>query len=103
VDGLARAARRWRGGTYCLWYPLKQGAPSEAFHSRLATLGLDDVLGAELWVRSLKAPTGLNGSGLIIVNPPYTLEQELAVLLPVLHRILAQDKGAGSRCWRIAG
>jgi 23S rRNA (adenine2030-N6)-methyltransferase len=103
TDGLARALRRWRGGTYCLWYPLKHGAPIEAFHRRIAALGLEEVLGVELWVRSLRTPTGLNGSGLVIVNPPYTLDQELAVLLPELVRVLAQDRDAGSRYWRIAG
>jgi 23S rRNA (adenine2030-N6)-methyltransferase len=103
ADGLARGLRRWRGGTYCLWYPLKHGAPTEAFHRRVAALGLEDVLGVELWVRSLRTPTGLNGSGLVIVNPPYTLEQEMGVLLPALVAVLTQEKDAGSRCWRIAG
>jgi 23S rRNA (adenine2030-N6)-methyltransferase len=97
VDGLARAIRRWRGGTYCLWYPLKAGAATEAFHKRLAVLEAGDVLCAEQWVRSLKTETGLNGSGLVIVNPPYTLEGELNVMLPVLTEVLGREAGAGHR------
>ncbi|TGR89222.1 23S rRNA (adenine(2030)-N(6))-methyltransferase RlmJ, partial [Mesorhizobium sp. M2E.F.Ca.ET.209.01.1.1] len=31
----------------------------------------------------------LDGSGLVVVNPPYTLEGELKVLLPALHKALA--------------
>ena len=103
TDGLARALRRWRGGTYCLWYPLKKDAPVAAFHRRLEALGADDMLCAELWVRPLSTDKGLNGSGLIVVNPPYTLEAELAVLLPVLEGLLATGPAAGSRLTRIAG
>jgi 23S rRNA (adenine2030-N6)-methyltransferase len=60
------------------------------------------MLCAELWVRPLATQKGLNGSGLIVVNPPYTLEGELKLLLPVLERLLATEAGAGSRVRRFA-
>ena len=40
-------------------------------------------------------PTGINGSGLIIVNPPFTLENELRAVLPDLASLLATGPGAG--------
>lgn len=97
VDGLARAARRWRGGTYCLWYPLKKNAGTAAFHQKLTALGIDKIFCVEAWVRSLETESGLNGSGMVVVNPPYTLAGELDVLLPALTEILRQDSGAGHR------
>lgn len=99
VDGLARAARRFATGTYCLWYPIKKGAPIADFHERLQALEIPKMLCAELMVKSDRETTGLTGTGLIIVNPPFTLKDELHLLLPELKRVLAQDRFASQRCF----
>ena len=103
VDGLARSYRRFAGGIYCLWYPLKQGAPIKAFHEALKALEIPKMLCAELSVRSDRETTGLSGSGLIIVNPPFTLKGELDLLLPFLKARLAQDRFASARCFWLRG
>ncbi|OKP77266.1 23S rRNA (adenine(2030)-N(6))-methyltransferase RlmJ [Ensifer adhaerens] len=103
VDGLARGYRRFTGGVYCLWYPLKQGAPIKAFHEALKALDIPKMLCAELSVRSDRETTGLSGSGLIIVNPPFTLKSELDLLLPFLKSRLGQDRFASSRCFWLRG
>lgn len=100
---LAKAHKRFPGGVYCLWYPLKQGAPIETFHESLKALGIPKMLCAELSVRSDRETTGLSGSGLIIVNPPFTLKDELALLLPFLKERLSQDRFAGTRLFWLAG
>ncbi|MCD2177690.1 23S rRNA (adenine(2030)-N(6))-methyltransferase RlmJ [Rhizobium sp. C1] len=97
VDGLIKAYRRFPGGTYCLWYPLKKGAPIKDFHEALKEAEIPKMLCAELSVRSDRETTGLSGSGLIIVNPPYTLHDELKAVLPVLKTLLAQDRFASTR------
>ncbi len=99
VDGLARAYRRFPGGTYCLWYPLKKGAPIKEFHEALQATDIPKMLCAELAVRSDRETTGLTGSGLIIVNPPFTLKDELHQLLPALKDHLAQDRFASQRAF----
>ncbi|WP_077961741.1 23S rRNA (adenine(2030)-N(6))-methyltransferase RlmJ [Ensifer adhaerens] len=103
ADGLARGYRRFAGGVYCLWYPLKQGAPIKAFHEALKALAIPKMLCAELSVRSDRETTGLSGSGLIIVNPPFTLKSELDALLPFLKTRLGQDRFASSRCFWLRG
>ncbi|WP_026619227.1 23S rRNA (adenine2030-N6)-methyltransferase [Ensifer sp. WSM1721] len=103
VDGLARAHRRFAGGIYCLWYPLKKGAPIKNFHEALRALEIPKMLCAELSVRSDRDVTGLAGSGLIIVNPPYTLKRELDILLPFLKERLAQDRFASARSFWLRG
>lgn len=103
ADGLGKAWRIFPGGVYCLWYPLKQGAPIKAFHAALEALGIPKILCAELSVRNDRDTTGLSGSGLIIVNPPYTLKGELDTLLPWLTNVIAQDRFAGSRTVWIRG
>lgn len=97
VDGLERAWKRFPGGVYCLWYPLKKGAPVKEFHEALQATGIPKILAAELVVKSERETTGLTGSGLIIVNPPFTLKGELDVLLPFLAETLGQDRSAGYR------
>jgi 23S rRNA (adenine2030-N6)-methyltransferase len=103
ADGLAKAWRRFSGGTFCLWYPLKQGAPIAAFHAALQALEIPKMLCAELSVRSDRDTTGLSGSGLIIINPPYTLKDELDVLLPFLKDRLKQDRHASARAFWLRG
>ncbi|MBF2716557.1 23S rRNA (adenine(2030)-N(6))-methyltransferase RlmJ [Agrobacterium vitis] len=103
VDGLARAYRRFSAGVYCLWYPIKKGAPIAAFHEALKETGIPKMLCAELSVKSDRDLTGLSGSGLIIVNPPFTLKDELHALLPELKRVLAQDRYASQRCFWLRG
>lgn len=103
ADGLAKGYRRFAGGTFCLWYPLKKNAPIKAFHDALKALEIPKMLCAELSVRSDRETTGLSGSGLIIVNPPFTLKGELDVLLPFLKTRLGQDRFASARCFWLRG
>lgn len=103
VDGLAKAYRRFPMGVYCLWYPIKKGAPIAHFHDALKALEIPKMLCAELSIKSDRDTTGLSGSGLIIVNPPYTLKDELHLLLPELKAALAQDRYASQRCFWLRG
>jgi 23S rRNA (adenine2030-N6)-methyltransferase len=96
VDGLAKAWRKFPTGIYCLWYPLKRGAPIRDFMKALHALEIPKMLSGELSVKS-EREDGLTGSGLVIVNPPYTLKGELDILLPFLKEMLAQDRFASSR------
>jgi Protein involved in catabolism of external DNA len=103
VSGLTNAYRRFAGGTYCLWYPIKKGAPIKAFHEELQALDIPKMLCTELTVRSDRETTGLTGSGLVIVNPPFTLKDELHTMLPVLKSVLAQDRFASQRAFWLHG
>lgn len=103
VEGLKQGYRRFSTGTFCLWYPLKKGAPIADFHEKLKALEITKMLCAELSVRSDRETTGLTGSGLIIVNPPFTLKADLERLLPFLKERLAQDRFASARSFWLRG
>ena len=103
VEGLAKAHRRFASGVYCLWYPIKKGAPIIAFHDALKALEIPKMLCAELAIKSDRDQTGLSGTGLIIVNPPFTLKDELHAALPELKRLMAQDRYASHRCFWLRG
>lgn len=87
----AAAHRKWATGIYALWYPIKGRSETDALAKRLRRTGIAKILRAELIVTTLSDPTRLNGSGLIIVNPPWLLEQELSFMLPNLAGILARQ------------
>jgi 23S rRNA (adenine2030-N6)-methyltransferase len=88
---LARAHRKWPGGIYMLWYPIKDRTGPDALARRLARLAVPKILRCEITLGRPRAEAGLTGSGLIVVNPPFTLEGELRVLLPALGRFFAPN------------
>ncbi|KGF69205.1 lactate dehydrogenase [Hoeflea sp. BAL378] len=103
IDGLARATRRFAGGTYLLWHPIKAGSPLAGFDKKLVALGRPRTLSVRMLVRANVNAPGLNGSGLVIINPPFTLEADLKAVLPELTRLLAQGPGAGCEVRMLVG
>ena len=100
AQGLAAAHRKWATGLYMLWYPIKDRAEPDALAKRLRRLAIPKTLRAELTVRPLSDPRRLNGCGLILVNPPWTLYRELEILLPALAQILGvAGKGSFRLDW----
>jgi 23S rRNA (adenine2030-N6)-methyltransferase len=93
VRALAAAHVRWPTGTYALWYPIKAESEARLFHAELANTGIRRQLAAELRFCEGDDPTRLNGCGMVIVNPPYRLDEILAQVLPALHRALAARGG----------
>ncbi len=100
VQGLETAHRKWATGSYLLWYPIKDLAAVTAFSRKLKRLGIAKLLQVELSVGGAADDTGLRGSGLVAVNPPWTLHDELKVLLPALAEVLGRDgQGRHSLAW----
>src|SRR5215472_14339094 len=88
-ETLAQAHRKWANGVYLLWYPIKARAAPDALARRLRRLAVPKILRCELTIAPPRADGAFAGSGLIIVNPPFPLQRELQVVLPVLTRLLA--------------
>jgi len=97
-ESLSRAHRKWPGGVYMLWYPIKSREGPDTLAKRLQRLNIEKILRCEIMLRHPRAEAGLAGSGLVLVNPPFTLEHDLQVLLPALARTLAApEEGASQR------
>ncbi|AKR57406.1 lactate dehydrogenase [Devosia sp. H5989] len=94
VRALEKAHKRFPTGTYALWYPVKDPREVERFVGALKATGIRRMLRTELTIRPASTPPRLHGTGMILINPPYVLEGELAVLLPPLAALLA-DEGRG--------
>lgn len=92
-DSLQAALRKWPGGTYMVWQPVKEPEVADAFCRAIAAEA-PDCLRVDLQVEAPKPGRPLARTGLLIVNPPYVLEEELKILLPALTLLLARGPGA---------
>jgi 23S rRNA (adenine2030-N6)-methyltransferase len=81
---LAQGMRRFANGIYALWYPVKADGLDKRMTEAAAQLGGAGMLKVELRVREAFSAGGLAGSGLIIVNPPWKLDDELRLIVPAL-------------------
>ena len=98
VKALRESLTRFATGVYMIWYPIIARYQVERLLRHLASCPIHEVLHAQLSVRSaLRDGLGLQGSGVVVVNPPFGLADELAAALPVLAKALGQDKTAGYR------
>jgi 23S rRNA (adenine2030-N6)-methyltransferase len=94
LEGLTAALRRFATGVYLAWYPIKDVKPVARFHRSLAAVAGPGVLRAELLLHRPSDPDRLNGCGVVIVNPPHTLQGDLAIVLPELTRRFGDGAGA---------
>lgn len=103
AQGLVKGHRRWPGGIFAFWYPIKEPHEAEAFVADLKATGIPKILRLELTIRPPSNPARLFGTGMIVVNPPYALEQDMRVLLPALAELLADEGRGGFRIEWVAG
>lgn len=94
LKGLGNAHQRWPGGIYALWYPIKDRAAVAAFHRGLADTSIAKILDIGFDIRPSGREPRLDGSGMVVVNPPFTLEEDLRRALPALHGLLAEEPSA---------
>jgi len=86
---------RFPTGTYCVWYPQLQKMDSRDLPAKLKRMKVDSWLHVALTTRTPPADGfGMYGSGLFIVNPPWTLPATLKSVMPWLVKTLGQDGGA---------
>jgi 23S rRNA (adenine2030-N6)-methyltransferase len=99
AEGLARFAT----GVFMLWYPIKAKGADDTCVDAARALGVPGTVTAELRIREAFKEGGLAGSGLIVVNAPWKLDEELALLLPALAARLGLGQwGQGRMEWLVA-
>lgn len=102
LRALDQGLQRFATGTFLLWHAAKDPLAVAEYEAALSALPAK-ILRASLCVRNDGITRGLSASGMVIVNPPWTLEQDLAELLPWLAESLAQGGGASWQLDRLAG
>lgn len=91
-ERLGRQARQWHKrfptGTYLVWYPIKAHLPSAELRAGLSAL-FPGTLCFETLLHPADTPESFNGSGLLLLNPPFGLKERLEALAPVLADVLS--------------
>ncbi len=91
VKNVAKAYRRWPGGIFMIWYPVKDRPAIWQFHEALANSGIPKILCAEFIYHEDIRADRLNGCGMIVINPPWKLGKEISALFPALHEALKTE------------
>jgi 23S rRNA (adenine2030-N6)-methyltransferase len=95
VSVIKECLTRFATGTYIIWYPILQRQESADMIDELIHLDLPNWLNVEMTIHEPSAEGfGMHGSGLFIVNPPWTLPKILDETMPVLTQLLALDETA---------
>ena len=101
--GLKEAHGRWSTGILLAWYPIKEPRETQAFARRLSRSGIAKILRIELAVAAHRPGERLAGCGMLAINPPWTLEREMSVVLPQLVKVLARQDSGNYRIDLLAG
>ena len=103
VDTLVQAHRRFQTGVHAVWYPVIDRRRANTLERAVENTGIRRVHLFELGARPDATGTGMTASGMIVVNPPWTLRQEMAEALPWLARTLGQHDAGFYRSYELAG
>jgi 23S rRNA (adenine2030-N6)-methyltransferase len=94
---LAAALLRFDTGVYALWYPIKRQRDTELWLTRLIRGISRPVLAIELLRHPADSTAGLNGSGMLVINPPWQFDEEAALWQAQLHDRLGAQGGSSVR------
>lgn len=88
---LTAAYRRWPTGLYAAWYPVKYRDQVRRFESELVGQAIGKMLSIEFLITPADREGVLNGSGMILINPPWKIEERLAPMLADLAHALGLE------------
>jgi 23S rRNA (adenine2030-N6)-methyltransferase len=94
AQGLHDGLQRFATGVFIAWYPIKDPKPIERLRAAVAANDEHTLLGVELLIHNVADRERLNGCGLVVANPPFTLASELEGILPELTRRMGQDRSS---------
>jgi 23S rRNA (adenine2030-N6)-methyltransferase len=98
VKAVGDGTKRFATGTYLLWLPIKDVRQSASFANAIGRMEGVQAIWIELRTQRIETAERLAGSALVVINPPFGLEQNLQTILPWLSERLATGEGAA---WRL--
>ena len=94
IATIAKLHLKFSTGTYALWYPILDERRSDSLRRRLEQFPIRDVLHLALRIADKKSQPGMYGSGMIVVNPPWTLRAAMETALAFLAERLGMSRVA---------
>lgn len=99
LTSLQEALLRWPTGQFAIWYPIKQRRSLIGFFRKVAQLGMKSALVLELLVRKDNSPLRMNGSGMLIINPPFQMDIDLNTSMSKLVELLNDGEASHRITW----
>src|SRR5688572_25822397 len=87
------ALQRFPGAVLLIWVPVKLRSDFDRWFAALRQATDRPALASLLWVHPTDSRAALNGSALVVVNPPYLIEQSMRDWLPELRGMVGTDQG----------
>ncbi len=91
VDTLIQMHKRFATGTYALWYPVVDRTRNQHLELALKQSAIKNIQLFELGISADTAEKGMTSSGMIVINPPWTLQADMQETLPYLATQLGLD------------
>ena len=98
VKAIEEGYKRFATGVYAIWYPVVLRQQTKRMIKGLEATGIRKILQIELAVRPDSDQRGMTASGMIVINPPWTLEKQMKSILPYLSTVLAPQ---GTDSWSV--
>jgi len=103
IGAVGDAIHRFETGLIAVWFPIKEERDSAAWTAAFARSVQRDTLLSELWLYPRDSRVALNGSGMLIVNPPYLLADRMSVWLPELQARMDVGHTGGTSIRTLSG
>lgn len=103
VELLSNAHKKWSTGVFAVWYPIKDREMIERFEKKMSKTGIRRQLICELCVWPDDTPVGLNGCGLLVINPPWQFADQAEAILQWLlpHMRMLDHAGHATVRWLV--
>jgi 23S rRNA (adenine2030-N6)-methyltransferase len=103
VELIAAAYRKWPTGVFAIWYPIKDRAMIDRFEKKMMKTGIRRQLVCEVCVWPDDTPVGLNGCGLLVINPPWKFSEDADEALQWLfpHLKMSENGGHAAVRWLV--
>ena len=97
VTAIAEGLKRMPGGVFAIWYPFTARARVEEFTAAVRELRPPPTLAVEVTIAGEASALKMRGCGVLVINPPWKLEQDVGVAMTYLAATLAQEPGGAAR------
>lgn len=103
ADALKEMHKRFATGCYCLWYPVVARKRNQYLERALQASGIKNIQLYELGIQADSEGFGMTASGMIVINPPWTLLADMQQVLPWLAETLGQNQQGFCRIEQLVG
>ena len=89
---LFEAYKRFATGVYLIWYPVVSRTQTQKMIDSIIQLGIRRISQFELAIKPDNNQKGMTASGMLVINPPWKLHEQMQTILPWLKNTLDVEK-----------